>query len=126
MLEELPAVNRAALIVRMRKPFVDWLMAASEASDAAQERLKPGSVSADGDDSKNVYLIPEFEDMSEYEKFLRENFRVIFENELFDWYADPEMWPGEMTWELFTAWFECEVDTMVYDMFSEEKLECGD
>lgn len=32
------------------------------------------------------------------------------------WMRDPELWPEELTHEMFLEWFDCELSTMIWDM----------
>jgi len=113
--ESYPAVNRAALVVQLRKPFVDWLVATSREHDEGNV-LTPEQVPTEGADSKTIYLIPEYNDDRECEKFLRDNFRGIFEQILYGWYTDRGIWPEDRSWEAFNEWFDWEVHSMVFDM----------
>ncbi len=39
------------------------------------------------------------------------------------WVTDPEMWPPNRTWEMFTEWFETQVCESVHDLMVGEPLE---
>lgn len=36
--------------------------------------------------------------------------------ELEGWYTDPELWPKQLSYELFTQWFEPELHTVLIDL----------
>jgi len=64
-------LNRAAVIIRYKQPFVDWINAADPG---------PGHTLtlADGNSESTVYLI-EVEDEDEFEVWLKSNYEPIFE-----------------------------------------------
>ncbi len=117
-----PDINRSALIVKVKKPFLDWLIYTSKEYDPPEDELDPNLLKTEGFDSKFVYLIPIYDDMDSYEKFLKENYKEIFEHELSGWYTDPKMWPKNRSWKVFQEWFEYEIQSMVFDMVKNESL----
>jgi len=121
-----PDINRAALIVKLKKPFIDWLVYTSKEYDGPEHEMKPEEVETEGFDSKHVYLIPAYEENEKYEKFLKKYYVEIFEHELGGWYTDPEMWPKDRSWKVFQDWFDYEIQTMVYDMIPDKPLEHED
>src|SRR3989338_1064037 len=111
-----PDINRAALIVKLKKPFIDWLVFTSKEYDGPEHEMMPEAVETEGFDSKHVYLIPAYDETEKYEKFVKKHFTEIFEHELSGWYPDPEMWPKDRSWRVFQEWFDYEIKTMVFDM----------
>jgi hypothetical protein len=85
-----PDINRAALIVKLKKPFIDWLVYTSKEYDGPEHEMKPEEVETEGFDSRHVYLIPAYEENEKYEKFLKKHYVDIFEHELGGWYTDPK------------------------------------
>ncbi len=79
---ELPTINRSALIVTLKKPFIDWVVYVSKEHDSEDHQMIPDDIPSKGFDSKNVYLLPDYDENEQYETFLRKNFKRIFENEL--------------------------------------------
>lgn len=118
-----PDINRAALIVKLKKPFIDWLVFTSKEFDGPEHEMRPGEVPTEGFDSKHVYLIPAYDDTDKYEKFVKKHYIEIFEHELSGWYTDPQMWPQDRTWKVFKEWFDYEIQTMIYDMVTNEPIE---
>ncbi|MFH1407412.1 MAG: hypothetical protein ABIH01_05400 [Candidatus Omnitrophota bacterium] len=111
-----PDINRAAVIVKLKKPFIDWLVYTSKEHDGPGHELKPEEVETEGFDSKHVYLIPAYDETEKYEKFVRKHCTEIFEHELAGWYTDPEMWPKDRSWKVFQEWLDYEIQTIVLDM----------
>ena len=67
-------LNRAALIVRPKQPYLEW---AAHLDDAG---LAP-----DAKGEQTVYLVPTFDDDEHAKRILKRVFAEVFERELFDW-----------------------------------------
>lgn len=98
-------VNRAVLIARPAKPFLDW------AATLDDTGFQP---SADGE--QTVYLIPQVDDEDELREVLELAWARIFENELYGWHTVEEDWPKNRTQEMFLEWFTIEFHSMVEDL----------
>jgi len=98
-------LNRAVLIVRPEKPFLDW---------AAQ--LDDSGVLPDVEGERTAYLVPEFEDDADAERVLRLVFAEVFERELFGWHTDESAWPPHRTMAMFRKWFRIELHSVVEDL----------
>jgi hypothetical protein len=96
-------VHRSALSVIPKRPFIDWLK------------------SIDDDDysdlfnDTDLYLIPDFEEESQIEKWLIKNYDMIFCDQMNHWYTDEDIWVKDRTFKLFKQWFDYSVFTMVWD-----------
>ena len=100
-------LNRAVLIVRFKKPFVDWV----NASDPTPTH----TISlAEVNDDSTAYLV-EVEDESELEQWLSLNGDTLFEEILFDWYTDPGLWPQDRSLTMLKKWCSFELHTVVLD-----------
>ncbi|WP_147383942.1 hypothetical protein [Maribellus luteus] len=71
-------------------------------------------------DAGDVFLIPEFTHPDDAIEYLKENFIEFFEQELFDWTTDENLWPEKLTWELFETWFHYSIQSVVMDILDEE------
>lgn len=101
-------INRSALLVRLKQPFIDWI----NETDPSDTREK--LTAAEANEDRTVYLIDE--DEAEFvDKWLELNFRQVFECELEDWVVDTELWPQDLTRELFDEWCLVECHTVVVD-----------
>jgi hypothetical protein len=98
-------LNRCALIVRPKQPFLDW---AAQLDDSG---LLPG---VEGE--QTVYLVPEFADDGQVERVLKAVFAEVFERELFGWHTDESAWPPKRTLALFRKWFAIELHSVVEDL----------
>jgi hypothetical protein len=116
-----PDINRTAIIVKLKKPFIDWVLYTSKEHDG-KDCVLEGEIPTEGFDSKRIYLMPVFDENDDFEKYLKKHYRDIFEHELCGWYLDTAWWPQDRSWKVFQEWFDCEMHSMVYDM-SDEDLE---
>ena len=78
------SINRAAVVVKPGKPFLDWLQRA----DPTSQNL----TLADFQREPTVYLVPEYVKEHEVLTFLAEKVRQIFEKHFDGWYHVPEAW----------------------------------
>lgn len=101
-------LNRDLLIIRYKQPFVDWVNEADPYSDTHTITLE------DANHDSPSYLIHE-DASEEFEHWLKECYKPLFENILEDWYNDPALWPQDRTLQLFKAWCDFEVHSMVLD-----------
>ena len=105
-------LNRAAVMVRPKQPFIDW------AASVDDSRLTP-----DEDEESTVYLIPAYADEDEAWEVLEEVYETIFEAELYNWDTDEAAWPRERDFDTFQEWFEIELHAIVEDLCDYEIAE---
>ena len=77
------ALNRSAIVVRPKLPFLEWLHSADPTSATltlADLALEP-----------TIYLVPECADGEQERAALQTAFRTIFENQLDGWWRDRTM-----------------------------------
>lgn len=103
-----PMLNRTAIILRYREPFVRWI------NEADPYILDPAITI--GSDEQNVYLIHQIEHRDELDEWIALNHEVLFESELEGWYTDEALWPKNRTLELFNKWVHVEYHTVVIDV----------
>jgi len=98
-------LNRGVVMVRPKQPYLDWGLGVDDsgiAPDTAGERT--------------VYLIPSFESDDEAWELLSTAYDLIFEGELWGWHTEPADWPQHRTFEMFRAWFDVELHSVVEDL----------
>ncbi len=100
-------LNRSAIIVRPKKPYIDWAARFEDAGSPFKE------------DDRIVYLLPEYYDDKEALETLERAFDMIFEAELMGWHTKVEDWPQDRTFATFKKWFTVEKHSLVQDL-------CGD
>ncbi|MFZ5802927.1 MAG: hypothetical protein ACOY3K_07475 [Candidatus Omnitrophota bacterium] len=105
-MEYFESINRTALVVSHKKPFLDWIKYVDPSTPMIDEKH----------DSKTVYLLPDDEGASDdWQRYLKKHFKEIFEQELGAWYTDPETWPKDRPWKVFNEWLDYEFQSIVYD-----------
>ncbi len=105
-----PAVNRTAILIKPKKPFIDWAKYVND-----NEKISDRAVEKEFDKYTNTYLLKEIGDDAELEKRVRERFQTIFDNELSGWSQDESEWPQKRDYKTFKEWFEIIDSVMVYD-----------
>ena len=108
----MPVVNRGALVLRYKEPAVQWINDADPSPSSGPLTLE--SVN----DERTVYLISDRagEDSKSFERWLKRHYAEIFEMELEGWYTDPDLWPKQISYELFRQWFDPELHTVLIDL----------
>ena len=101
-------VNRSALLVRLKAPFITWI----NECDPADQREK--ITLEEANEERTIYLVEE-DAVEHIEAWIAMNFVQVFECELEDWITDPELWPKEITRELFDQWCGVECHSVIID-----------
>lgn len=101
----LPVINRNAVIIKPKAPFLDWLRKIYFPEESPQLY-----------NEQNIYLLPEYDTEKESSNYIKKNFDRIFCNELWGWDTDEKKWPANRTYKMFTEWFEVKPQRMLYDM----------
>lgn len=101
-------LNRAALIVRYKPPFVDWINAVDPTPGSHTVTL------ADVEEERSVYLV-EVENQDELSCWLARNHECLFEEELGGWYTDATLWPRDRSLKKLKEWCSFELNTVVID-----------
>jgi len=103
-------VNRTAVTLVAAQPFIDWTLA----RDAA---FSPGAVTVVRTKPfGTAYLLPEFDDESEVQEWIEENYGWLFEFQLSTWTEDETAWPAVRDLKTFRTWFRVDVHTTVVDI----------
>lgn len=109
-------VNRHAIVIKVKQPFVDWVNSTKEIPD--EEDYTVGHIN----DEPTVFLMPSFEDTRIAEEFIADAKPELFEHLLNGWYTDETAWPKNRNAELFDKWFDIEYASMVQDIDESEHL----
>jgi hypothetical protein len=99
-------INRSAIAVRPKQPFLDWLKSVEKSNE---------SLSLAGLD-RTIYLVPEYDEPDDAEKILLVAYEGIFNQELFSWYTKSALWPQDRSLEVFKEWFDYEHFELVEDL----------
>jgi hypothetical protein len=100
-------LNRAALILRYKQPFVDWINAADPSPTSHTLTL------AEVNQEHTVYLV-EVEDEDELAEWLaRHHEELRARAERVD--TDPTLWPRDRSLRMLKEWCSIELHTVVVD-----------
>ena len=86
-------VNRSAIAVTPKQPFLHWL----HSVDRSSSGLKLHDLSRE----PTIYLVRECESDQEFADCLGQIFPVIFEDQLQGWWTDQSVWPLDRTLDTF-------------------------
>lgn len=92
-------INRTAIIIKPREPFLDWCA-----------KLFPEE---EDFDNTNTYLINE--DIEDVDSWLNKGYEKIFIAELQVWTHIKKQWPQKRNYKMFKEWFYIDQSSMIYD-----------
>ena len=100
--------NRSALLVRRKKPYIDWANGLDEDGPrlSLEEPLKDST----------VYLVDEIGYHGDAQEVIGKYYSTIFEQELVAWHLVEKDWPQKRDLKTFQDWFEVEAHSMVLDV----------
>ncbi|EED35845.1 conserved hypothetical protein [Luminiphilus syltensis NOR5-1B] len=101
-------LNRDLLIIRYKKPFVDWVNEADPDSDGLLVTLDSAN------EDSPAYLIHDCAS-EHFEEWLELCYLPVFENLLHEWYVDPTLWPQDRSLELFKNWCDFRLHSLIQD-----------
>jgi hypothetical protein len=101
-------LNRSAVVVKPRQPFLDWLHAVDPTSHELTLR--------DLVREPTIYLIPECDTGTGLDQTLRELCEEIFFEQLAGWFNDETTWPQGRSFEVFCHWFDFQHHSMLVDL----------
>ncbi|ANG62539.1 hypothetical protein A8C75_08595 [Marinobacterium aestuarii] len=108
-------LNRAAFALLPRQPFADWVSALpADTAQASDQDTSLAALRAEG----TLYLIDEVFSEEDFAAAQSDHWRKMFENELSAWDEFADHWPGNLSAELFDAWFELQPQLMAIDLSS--------
>ena len=105
-------LNRTVVLLVPKQPFLDWL----NNVDPDDQTLTVEDLR----DDNEVFLIPQFADNSDSEKWVEKRWSFLFEHMLMGWIDDEAMWPQDRTLDMFREWFDIEIHTMAWDLSDEQ------
>jgi len=103
-------INRAAAVVKLRQPFLDWV----NSMPGPKHTLKAINT------ENNVFLLPEHDTQQELELIIQDLYRQIFEIEVGSFCRDRSLWPKTRDYKTFRQWFDIQVHSMVFDPYEDE------
>jgi len=103
------------MVVTPQEPFHQWILSVDEASK--------GLELSDVQDDCTAYLIPECITEEDQVAIIRWCWDVIFEQELYSWFEDEDLWPKDRDPAMFIEWFDIKFQTLVLDLVDDLPLE---
>ena len=106
------SINRTAVIIKPKQPFVDWINSMPEdSSNYTFEQVNRENL---------TFLIPEYDSPADSKKYIKKNYEMIFNFELWGWITTEELWPKNRNWKMFNNWFDIEINSEVFDLVEGE------
>lgn len=105
------SINRSALVVRPKEPYVRWAAALSEEAP---------DLTADLRSHVSVYLVAHDPRGEEESAPIEDYFERIFEQELEAWHLDENDWPRHRTFAMFREWFDVQAESLIVDLGDDE------
>jgi tetratricopeptide (TPR) repeat protein len=100
-------INRGVVVIKPKPPFHEWVNSdPTLSSPVSMENLHQDCT---------AILVPDLFGPQDVLDYLEPLKPALFEMELEAWNLDPITWPSKRTNEVFDAWFELEVHSMVWD-----------
>ena len=111
-------INRAAVILRPKQPFLDW--AKSLPDPEAPKSLETL------DWEPAAYLVPEAESKEQIAKMVETEYEFFFTEALNGWWDEEKDFPKPLTLKMFKEWFSVEIRTVVEDLVDGPIAEDGE
>ena len=109
------AINRSAVIIRPSPPYLAWAKR-DDTTDIAEQ------VFEDLRRAPHVYLVPEYGDADSKREVLDDFWPDLFAAMLNCWLTDEQQWPKHRTYQMFAAWFDIQMCSVVEDLHVDEAL----
>jgi len=100
-------LNRSAIILEPKQPYVDWANSLDDGPRYEQAIHDTEAIP--------IFLGPNVDEESEVESYVAKNYDLFFEEWLEYWCTDPALWPPKRTKKMFREWFTVRIHTMVFD-----------
>ena len=109
-------LNRSAITVTAKKPFLEWLR---QLPDPIDESRTLDQINEDS----SIFLLPEYDSESEIEECLKGCFEFVFDEQLNSWWTDETAWPENRDFSMFKEWFNVSFHSMVQDIVDEPLID---
>ena len=102
-------LNRSAIVLRAKQPFLDWLW---QLPDPVESDMTLNQVNHE----PQIFLAPQYSMADEQEGLLRDCYEYLFANQLEGWWTDEAAWPRNRDFKMFNQWFDAEFHSMIEDL----------
>ena len=100
-------INRSALIIRPKQPYIDWANSIDGGPEASLHQLQ---------DDPSIYLVECIDDLADIDLLVQDHWEWIFREQLRGWMIDANLWPSNRSPKMFRDWFDYEFASMIWDM----------
>ncbi len=97
--------NRSVVSIYPTKLYLEWLNYIRGSDACGLNDIEPIS-----------FLINDFDDISEFEYWMSNNFHLMFEIRLNYSCVDKSLWPEDRTFYVFKKWFDVRFSNLILDM----------
>ena len=97
-------INRTAITIPPKQPFIDWANSFEDGEKYGADKPHVATI-----------LIPDTYDESNFETFLKKNYKQLFDEDFESWMTDPNNWPDIKGYKMFEGWFEIICLDMTWD-----------
>ena len=101
------AINRSALVVRPKEPYIQWALSLDDSSAHLEADLR---------EQFSVYLVARDPEEAEESAPIENYYSRIFELELEEWHLDMDDWPENRDLVTFHEWFSVEAHSLIVDL----------
>src|SRR3954470_9186087 len=103
----LPTLNRSAVLVTPKQPFMDWL-----------RTVDPSNADLEVEDvcEPTIYLAAGTEDDEELERFVSDPSKMTFEDQLEGWYRVRSRDPLTRDFKTVCLWFDYRAEALLLDL----------
>ncbi len=97
-------INRYAVIMKPRQPFLYWLENLGLVDDYEEDFIK----------GSKIYLISD--EIQDLEQWLRKKYDRFFTLELGTFHNNKKEWPQKRNYKMFKEWFQVDITISIYDV----------
>ncbi len=112
-------LNRSAIILRAKQPFLDWLW---QLPDPVESDMTLNQVN----NEPQIYLAPQYSMVDEQEDLLRDCYEYLFASQLEGWWTDDAAWLRKLNFKMFNQWIEAEFHSVIEDLVGEALIDDED
>lgn len=114
-------INRAAVMLKYKQVAVDWINAV--------DPNPTDSITLESVNEERIVFLVSHEDADTPDlvnRWIKANYKVLFENQLYGWYVDESLWPKKRNFNVFQEWFDIECHTVIEDTVGTPIFDEGD
>lgn len=101
------SINRGVAIIKPKEPYLNWIRKLPDPDMAVDlEELRTDCL---------AILVPEKSSDQDGMKFIKSNYRWIYDMMLGGWWTQESDWPKDRNWTMFLEWFDVEFHSLIID-----------